>query len=116
MISVGNGKYRVWVKEEILDNGIILIVGGGEVSHIGSIVLAEPRMSRTGKGFSCTSQVINLPGHKEEKIVRKFAEKTCVKKKMPVLCVCGIHINDATKKDIKILESNTEKLLKKVLE
>jgi len=106
MISVGKGKHRVWLKEEILDNGIILIVGGGEVSHIGSIVLAEPRKK---------SQVINLPGHKEEKIARDFAEKTCVKKKMPVLCVCGIHIDDATKEDIKILESNSQKLLKKVL-
>ena len=107
MISVGDGKYRVWVKEEILDNGIILIVGGGEVSHIGSIVLTE-----VGK----TSQIITRSGHKEEKIAKDFAEKLCLKKKMPVLCVCGIHIDDATKEDIKILESNTQKLLKKFLE
>ena len=107
MISVGNGKYKVWVKEEILDKGIILIVGGGEVSHIGSIVLAEPRKK---------PKVINLSGHKEEKIARKFAEKVCVKRKIQVLCVCGIHINDATKEDIKILESNIGELLKKVLE
>jgi len=106
MISVGKGKYRVWVREEILDNGIILTVGGGEVSHIGSIVLAEPRKK---------SQIINLPRHKEEKIAKDFAEKVCIKRKMPVLCVCGIHIDNATKKDIKTLESNTQKLLKKVL-
>ena len=42
MISFGQGKYKVWLKEERLDNGIILIVGGGEVSHIGSVVLSEP--------------------------------------------------------------------------
>jgi len=107
MISVGKGKYKVWVKEDTLDKGIILIVGGGEVSHIGSIVLAEPGKS---------SQIITRSGHKEEKITRNFAEKICVEKKIPVLCVCGIHINDAKKEDIKILESNAEKLLKKVLE
>jgi len=107
MISVGEGKYRVWVKEEILDNGIILIVGGGQVSHVGSIVLAEPGQK---------TQVITRSGHKEEKIARDFAEKLCVKRKIPVLCVCGIHIDDATKEDIKILGSNAEKLLKKVLE
>ena len=61
MISVGDGKYRVWVKEEILDNGIILIVGGGEVTHIGSIVLAEPGKS---------SKVITRSEHKEEKITK----------------------------------------------
>jgi hypothetical protein len=106
MISIGKGKYKVWLKEEVLDDGIILIVGGGEVSHIGSIVLSEP-----GK----ESKVINILGHKEEGITREFAEKTCLKKKVPVLCVCGIHINSATKKDIKILVSNAKTLLKEYL-
>jgi hypothetical protein len=116
MISVDQGKYRVWLKEEKLDNGIVFIIGGGELPHIGSIVLAEPRMSRTGKGFSFTSQIINLHGHKEEDIARTLAEKVCVKKKIPVLCVCGIHIDNATKKEIKILVDNAEKLIKRVLE
>jgi len=112
---VGKGKYIVWLKEEKLDNGIVLIVGGGKLSHIGSIVLSDPRMSRTGKGISCTSQVINVFGHKEEEIARLFAEKTCLKKKLPVLCICGIHIDCATKKDIKILVLNAKKLFKKYM-
>jgi len=106
MISVGKGKYKVWLKEEVLDNGIILILCGGEVSHIGSIVLSEP-----GK----KSKIINIPKHKEKEIAREFAEKVCLKKKVPVLCVCGMHINSATKKDIKILVSNAKTLLKKYL-
>ena len=112
---IGQGKYKVWLKEEKLDNGIVLIICGGKLSHIGSVVLSEPMMSRTGKGVSCTSQIINVFGHKEEEIARQFAEKTCLKKKMPVLCVCGIHIDCATKKDIKILVSNAKKLLKKYI-
>jgi hypothetical protein len=106
MISVGKGKYKVWLKEKVLGNGIILIVGGGEVSHIGSIVFTE-----SGK----KSKIIKIPGHKEEKIARDFAEKICLKKKVPILCVCGMHINSATKKDIKILVSNAKTLLKKYL-
>ncbi len=113
MISVGQGKYKVWLKEEKLDNGIVLTVGGGEVSHIGSIVLAEPVIN--DKDFTCTSQIINVQGHKEEIIARPFAEKICLKKKLPVLCVCGIHVNNATKKEIKILVDNAQKLLKKFL-
>jgi hypothetical protein len=115
MISVGKEKYKVWLKDEKLDRGIVITVGGGEFSHIGSIVLSEPRKSRIGKGFSCTSQVINIRDHKEEKIARMFAEKICLKKNVPVLCVCGIHIHDATKKDIRILVNNAEKLLKKYM-
>jgi hypothetical protein len=29
------------------------------------------------------------------------------------LCTCGVHVNNATKKEIKILVENAEKLLKK---
>ncbi|MCX6822156.1 MAG: hypothetical protein NTW30_05260 [Candidatus Aenigmarchaeota archaeon] len=114
MISVGQGKYKVWLKEETLDNGIIFIIGGGEVSHIGSIVFSEPVMN--GKTFSCTSQVINVQGHKEEIIARELTEKICLKKKLPVICVCGMHVNNATKKEIEILVDNAKKLLKKILE
>jgi len=106
MISVGKGKYKVWVREEVLDKGIILIIGGGEVSHVGSVVLSEPKRK---------PRVINLLGHREEEIAKAFAEKTCLKKNVPVLCVCGIHIDCATQKDIKILVSNAKSLLKKYL-
>jgi len=112
MISVGQGKYKVWLKEEKLDNGFVLIVGGGEVSHIGSVVLAEPKIS-TRKRISCTFRIINVKGHKEEEIARAFAKKFCLQRKKPVLCTCGIHVNNATKKEIKILVENVEKLLKK---
>jgi len=115
MIFVGEGKYKVWLKDEKLDRGIVITVGGGKFSHIGSIVLTEPGNSRTGKGFSCTSQIINIHGHKEENVARMFAEKVCLMKNVPVLCVCGIHIDCATKKDIKILVSNAKKLLKKYM-
>jgi len=115
MISVGKGKYKIWLKEQILDKGLVLMVGGGELSHIGSVVLSEPRTSKTGKEISYTSQIINVLGHKEEEIARNFAEKTCLKKKLPVLCVCGIHVDCATKKEIKMLVSNAKKLLKKYI-
>jgi len=113
MISFGEGKYKVWLKEQGLDNGIVLIVGGGEVSHIGSVVLSEPIIN-TGKFSSCKSRVINVKGHKEEKIAKSFAENFCIKTKKPVLCVCGMHVNNATKKEIEILVDNADKLLKRV--
>ncbi|MCK4335372.1 MAG: hypothetical protein KAW40_01465, partial [Candidatus Aenigmarchaeota archaeon] len=42
MIYAGKGKYRVWLKEIKQGEDIILILGGGERSHIGSVVLCEP--------------------------------------------------------------------------
>jgi hypothetical protein len=114
MISVGKARFRILAEEKKTDDGIILMVFGGS-SHIGSVVLAEPRPSRTGRGVSCTSQVLNRVGHKDERIARMFAEEICKARGEPVLCVCGVHIDNATKSDIMKLEKNAKELLKKCI-
>ncbi len=114
MISAGKGKHRVCVEEKKTYEGIILLVFGGK-SHIGSVVLAEPRPSRTGRGASCTSHVLNRFGHKDEVVARMFAEGVCKARCEPVLCVCGIHLDNASKSDISKLEKNAKELLKKCI-
>jgi hypothetical protein len=114
MISVGKGRFRILAEEKKTEDGAILMVFGGK-THVGSVVLAEPRPSRTDSGTSCTSQVLNRLGHKDESIARMFAEEICKARGEPVLCVCGIHIENASKSDIKKLEKNAKELLKKCI-
>ena len=54
MITAGEGKYKVFLEEKKLDDGLIFILGGGERSHIGGFVLCEPEKE---------PQVIRLEGH-----------------------------------------------------
>jgi hypothetical protein len=110
----GNGRHRVWVQEGRLDVGRLLFVGGG-TSHLGSVVLCQPRKSRTGRGTSFTSQVLNAAGHKDEVIARLFAEETCLATCEPVACIAGIHLDRASEGDIKTLCLNATALLEKYL-
>lgn len=83
-----------------LGKHLVISIGGSDVPHIGSVVLAEPRPSLRGAGLSATSSVLNRAGHKDEAIARPVAETLAARLDTVVCCVCGIHKNDASTEDI----------------
>ncbi len=80
--------------------GISIYLCGGDRPHIGTAVLAEPRKSLTGQGWSCTSSVLNFCGHKDEDFARVLAETVCRKFRLPVNVCAGVHIDCATKEQL----------------
>lgn len=76
---------------------IQVLILGGESPHIGCSVLAVPRQSLSGSGkTSCTSSVINASGHKDEELVRRIAEKTCMNCGCVVSASGGFHVDNMT--------------------
>ena len=103
MITSGEGKYKVFLEEKKLDDGLIYILGGGEKSHIGGFVLCEP-----GK----EPQVVRLEGHYDDIVLKPIAEAACKKYKTRIVAVGGVHVDNATKKEIDLLVKNCEELVK----
>ncbi len=103
MITSGEGKYKVFLEEKKLDDGIIYILGGGEKSHIGGVVICEP-----GKN----PQVIRLEGHYDDIVLKPIAEAACQKYKKKVVAIGGVHVDNASKEEIDILVENCKGLVK----
>ena len=103
MITSGEGKYKVFLEEKKIDEDIIFILGGGERSHIGGVVICEP-----GK----KSQVIRLEGHYDDIVLKPIAEAACKKYKTKVVSVGGVHVDDASKEEIDLLVKNCKELVK----
>lgn len=97
MITAGKGKYKVWLKEISHGNDLVLFLGGGERTHIGSIVLCEP-----GK----EPITLNRKGHFDWMVAKPIAKKISNKKMKPVVCIAGIHLDKATKEEIRLLKEN----------
>jgi hypothetical protein len=97
MISAGSGKFKVWLKEIRQGDDVILLLGGGEMTHIGSVILCEP-----GK----KSRLINREGHFDWMVGKPIAEKVCRKRGKPVVCIAGVHVDNASKGDIDLLRKN----------
>ena len=105
MLSAGEGKYRVWLKELKQGRDIVLLLGGGEKPHIGSVVLCEPNKKPA---------VLNRKGHFDWMVAKPIAKKIVEKRKRAVVCIAGIHVDNATKKEIEILKENCRKIENKV--
>ena len=103
MITSGEGKYKVFLEKTKLDKDIVYVLGGGERSHIGGIVVCEP-----GK----KSTVIRLEGHFDDIVLKPIAEEACKKYKTKVVAVGGVHVDNASKEEIDILVENCKELLK----
>ncbi len=116
-VSAGDDKFKVWGKAFLLGKDVVLVIGGGDTPHIGCVALALPRKSRKGKSaVRTTSSVLNLLGHKDEEIVRVVAERVCVSINKPVVCVGGIHVENADSSDIELIVENGMKVAERLAE
>ena len=101
--EAGEGKYRVWLKKEMLDRGIICVVGGGERSHVGSVVVKVPGEE---------PNVIRLEGHYDDVVLLPIAEEAAMKYGETAVAVGGVHVDDATEEEIELLVKNCRELLR----
>jgi len=102
MITSGKGRLKVFLEKKELDSDLVLILGGGEKSHIGGIVICEP-----GK----KTNVIKLGTHKDHIVLTPIAEKACEKYNKTAVAIGGIHIDNAKKEEINQIIKNCKELL-----
>lgn len=87
------------------DRGLCVLLKGGDLSHVGAVSLAD----ETGK-----VQTLELPEHRDGFISGKWAKELSLRYHLPVSMTCGIHYNDASKKQLEIIVSTCDKLLRQL--
>ncbi len=95
MIRYGKEQYKITLQFFDIGNDLLLIITGGK-EHIGSASLIDNNHLST----------LNKIGHKDDIISRQVAPLISKKIKKDLLVVCGIHLDNATQQDIKILTHN----------
>ena len=103
MITSGEGKYTVWLKREDIGDDIVYLLGGGERPHIGGVIICEP-----GK----EPHIIRLSTHYDNIVLKPIAEAACHKYQKTVVAVGGVHVDNASKKEIDMLVKNCQELVK----
>jgi hypothetical protein len=98
---VGKGKYKVFFEKYLLNDDIILIVGGGQRSHVGGVVICEPKQP---------VQILELPRHYDTIVLKPLAIAACKKYDKRVTVLGGIHIDNASKKDIETIVDHCKTL------
>lgn len=90
-----------------LDDGIHVLLTGGDLSHIGAVSVCDPAKA---------PETITLPGHKEQYITEPWAKAIANAARQRCCVVCGIHYDSASPEDIRRILSETDQLLRQILE
>jgi hypothetical protein len=97
------------------DDGVCVYLGGGSKSHIGSVVLCQPRPSLKQDGaLSATASIINVLGHKDDGLAQPLARELCLASGQTVAVTAGVHIDGATAGDIQKFSALLEEILRQI--
>lgn len=91
---------------DLLDDGIMVTVFGGEKTHIGAVTTAD----REG-AFQTTC----FPGHKESIVTQHWAQKLYERFSVPLCVVSGIHYHQLSKEGIELVLRTTDSLLEQLI-
>jgi hypothetical protein len=103
----GEGKYRIWADIIGAGDDLIVYVGGGDKPHIGSASIFE----KGGKLLT-----ISIPGHEDHIVSDEAAERITEATGRRCIVIVGIHVNSASKSEIKTLVENSTKCVKILLD
>jgi len=101
MNTRGSGKYKVWLKKQKIGEDLVYTIGGGEKAHVGGMTVCEP-----GKKPRST----RLPHHLDYLITEPIAKAAAKKYGVKAVCVGGVHVDDASKAEIKKIVKNCKEL------
>lgn len=110
-LSTGKGRYKVHLVGIPTDDGLIIAILGGDKPHVGAVAIGVPRPSlKKPSKLSATSSVFTLPAHKDDEIAKPIAEIIAKKLNQTTVVVAGVHIEKASKLEIRELLANANKL------
>lgn len=110
------GSGRVNLQLQLLDtgNGLQGLLTGGETPHIGGVVLAVPRQSLTGEGWSTDLYITPVPNHKDVDFASPLANALARLSHSPVVITAGIHSDSITSEELEQLRSSLDAMIKQV--
>lgn len=114
--GVGSGRLAVEVVVEDSGDGLVVTVFGGERPHVGTVVLAQPRPSRSRPGErSATCSCLSLLGHEDETLARPVAEALATALGVPAVVVAGVHLEGIRPEELAAARALGPRIAEEVL-
>lgn len=93
----------------------IWLVSGGE-AHTGAVAVAYWHGETADAPEQILCNVCTVPSHKEGELAQELAELACRRLKATVTVAAGIHIDCATKEEIRRIVEEVRRLARKELD
>ena len=99
----------MWADVIAAGDDLIVYIGGGDLSHIGSVSLSEK-----GEGKHAIS--LALPRHKDYLISSAAAQKIAEATNHRCMVIAGIHVDNASNSEIRTLIQNSAECVERIIE
>lgn len=110
-LTEGEGRYQLRLRAlETGGRGLVIFLTGGELPHLGGVVLAAVPSAEKAALSHCDTWELTLPGHKDKELAGRIARKLCLALQEPVSVSVGIHIEDAMPEEIALLCEEAEQI------
>ena len=110
-LEVSKGRFKIHAFVQEMGSDILVSIWGGNRPHIGAVGMATPRPSlRDPKEWSATSSSFTFVGHKEDTVVKRISEMLASRLRTNVVVTAGIHWDAISAKEIKTIETLTQKM------
>lgn len=111
----GEGRCQILLTLQDTGNGINGLLIGGEEPHIGGVVLALPRPSLRGEGWSADVYITPVPGHKDVEVARTVAAALAREFRCTVVVTAGIHSDHLSPEELNQMIRHCETLTQAAL-
>ncbi|MDR3599146.1 MAG: hypothetical protein P4L49_01455 [Desulfosporosinus sp.] len=113
--QAGEGRCQISLILMDTGNGFNGLLTGGGKPHVGGVVLALPRASLSGQGWSTDLYITPVPGHKDVDVARTVADTLARELQCPVVVTAGIHSDHLRPEELREIISYCDTLTQSAL-
>jgi len=115
-LSAGTGQYAVSTSLQTIGADLLIAVWGGIRPHIGALAVATPHPDSVPE-HQRSSIVLqfSFPGHRDEVIARRVAERVASALQRTALVSAGFHVPDIAPEGIETVLANTDILIENII-
>jgi cell division GTPase FtsZ len=112
----GEGDKRIEALAVVCGKDVAVTIVGGDSHHIGAVAMAVPRPGlKDPSKMSASASVLCVTGHKDDELARFAALKIASALNCTASVNVGIHIDQASEEDLKVLIFNSNYVVDKLI-
>jgi hypothetical protein len=111
-IDAGEGIYQISAHGQYIGRDLHVVITGGEQPHVGAVAVGSQALQEPD---GVQVALITVPGHKEDVVVEKAAQRLARQLGITVLVAAGMHWDEIDKKGIAKVMEYADHLTEKIL-
>ena len=114
-VSAGEGRYKINIDAVRCGRDLSVTITGGTAPHVGAVASGIGRLpDERPMQYSATVSTFTVPDHKDDAVAKMAAKELADALHANVTVTCGIHIDDAKKEELILLQENVVQALQKI--